>query len=1104
MNEDKRGSDPLPIYRFFSEHCGQASLLLYPDLRIVSANRLARKSLGYSEGELAGRYLTEIASTRQEDTTGGLKALQERLSRDRNLRMEVEFTSKGGDVLAAAGTFLALDDQGGRIAAVMAFVGDTQEREGSEDRPLNRKELLDIIFDSARDSIFVKDRDLRYIQANTAMEELFEMPAEELMGKTDEELFGEEAAVHINDVDHRVIGGESIEEETTKPVKGIPHTFHVIKVPVRDSRGTVVGLCGIARDITGRKRAEKVLRESEHNLKTLFNTIEDMIFVLDYHGGILWVNSAVIERLGYPEGEIYEMNILDVHPPSRREEAVKTIERILAGERPKCDLPLLARDGATIPVETRTAHGSWGGRGVIFGISRDTSERKLWEKTLLMSLHLENLILNISTDFINAPSDKINGGIDSALERLGAFTGIDCSYIFQFREGGARMDNTHEWCAEGIKTCKDDLQDLESDIFPWWMEKLRNLETIHIPRVEDLPPEARQEKELLRSQGIRSLVVVPLASREKLVGFLGFDAVRDEKTWRGEIVALLRIAGDIIINALERKRVEEELEKNREHLEEMVEERTSDLYQINELLRHEIAERRRAEAALGQKEKYYRSLVEKSWDAIAMLNEMGLIVYASPSLKLVTGYEPDEVIGKSAFHFVHPADVQGVREVFAELTKNPGASEQLEYRFLHKNGTIREHQIVGRNLLDNAAMSGVIINFRDITERKQMQERVERINRLFLSLGADLIENMERIVATEKELLEGDLAAYCRREEGRLSILTTAPGEDGFMVIENWEDMACSEVISRGLIGPYVKEELASSPFRNSDPLVAKFGYTSFLGYPVWCRDDIKGCLGIYLTGRRRFSSQDVEIAGMLSRALSIEEERLAYEENLKDFIDIASHELRHPLTIMKGYSATLRKYGERLDMEDRDDILRAIETGADRLNGLVKELLDISRIERGRFVVNKQPQLLESLIQRAIGEMREKGIANGFRTDIPEGANKVMVDKEKMIGVLVNLLDNAVGNSAEGSDIEITASQKNGIITVSVLDRGTGIPEKDRERIFDRFYQVGDAIHHSSPGMGIGLYISREIVESHGGEIWCEPREEGGSVFRFTLPGTA
>ncbi|MCK4581602.1 MAG: PAS domain S-box protein, partial [Dehalococcoidia bacterium] len=140
---------------------------------------------------------------------------------------------------------------------------DVTERKRAEEALRESEERFRAISQTAQDSIFIKDRDLKYTLVNPAMGRLFGCPQAEIVGCTDSELFGEEARKHIREVDSRVLLGETVEEEYTKPVLGDTlKTFHVIKVPIRDSSGNIVALCGIARDITDRKLAEERLRDS--------------------------------------------------------------------------------------------------------------------------------------------------------------------------------------------------------------------------------------------------------------------------------------------------------------------------------------------------------------------------------------------------------------------------------------------------------------------------------------------------------------------------------------------------------------------------------------------------------------------------------------------------------------------------------------------------------------------------------------------------------------------------------------------------------------------------------------------------------------------------
>lgn len=179
------------------------------------------------------------------------------------------------------------------------------------------------------------------------------------------------------------------------------------------------------------------------------------------------------------------------------------------------------------------------------------------EEALEYRIGLEQLITGISTHFVNLPSGEIDSGINYALRQIGEFAGVDRSYIFQLYDNGTKLDNTHEWCAEGIEPHIHRLKGLSVDDFSWHMSVLKSGEVYHIPRVADLPPEAAAEKKEWELEGIQSLICVPMIYGGTVIGFAGFDSVRAEKTWDADAIALLKIAGEIFSNALERKREEE-------------------------------------------------------------------------------------------------------------------------------------------------------------------------------------------------------------------------------------------------------------------------------------------------------------------------------------------------------------------------------------------------------------------------------------------------------------------------------------------------------------------------------------------------------------------
>jgi signal transduction histidine kinase len=202
---------------------------------------------------------------------------------------------------------------------------------------------------------------------------------------------------------------------------------------------------------------------------------------------------------------------------------------------------------ASIALENARLHTS---------LRHELAERVRAERTVQERLAFEKIVTDISTEFVNLGPDEIDAGIQHALQTIGEFAGVDRSYVFLLSGDGTTMDNTHEWCGEGIQSYIDKLKGLPVDTFPWLIQRLNRFEVVHIPHVADLPAEASAERAEFESEAIRSIILVPMIYRGALVGFLGLDAVRTEKTWDDDGIALLRIVGEVVVNALENRRAQ--------------------------------------------------------------------------------------------------------------------------------------------------------------------------------------------------------------------------------------------------------------------------------------------------------------------------------------------------------------------------------------------------------------------------------------------------------------------------------------------------------------------------------------------------------------------
>jgi len=183
-------------------------------------------------------------------------------------------------------------------------------------------------------------------------------------------------------------------------------------------------------------------------------------------------------------------------------------------------------------------------------------EHRLTGKQLKQRIEIEEALALASRLFVSVDEPDLN----QILKIFGEVVNANRSYIFLIREDGRRADNTHEWCDPSTEPQMHNLQGLDSALFPWWMEKLKQRENIVIPDVNALPPDATAEKEIIQSQGVRSLLVVPIGSKEgKLLGFMGFDDTEKCRTWSEEDIRLLRVASEMIARYLDRKRAEDQL-----------------------------------------------------------------------------------------------------------------------------------------------------------------------------------------------------------------------------------------------------------------------------------------------------------------------------------------------------------------------------------------------------------------------------------------------------------------------------------------------------------------------------------------------------------------
>jgi PAS domain S-box-containing protein len=230
--------------------------------------------------------------------------------------------------------------------------------------------------------------------------------------------------------------------------------------------------------------------------------------------------------------------------------------------------------------------------------------------------------------------------------------------------------------------------------------------------------------------------------------------------------------------------------------------------------------------------------------------------------------------------------------------------------------------------------------------------------------------------------------------------------------------------------------------------------------------------------------------------------DRKREEELQSTFVSVISHELKTPVSIIKGYAGTLGREDANWSEETLRDGLKVIEEEADRLARQIQDLLDVSRLQAGGlhldFTEWSLPDMAQTVVQAFAAQT---GGGFEFELRFPPDFPAVQADYERVRMVLTNLVSNAVKYSPEGGLIRIGGRAESGMAIVYVSDQGVGIPPEEQERVFERFYRVDNRLRRETQGTGLGLYLTRSIVEAHGGTIRVESHVGRGSRFLFTLP---
>ena len=478
-------------------------------------------------------------------------------------------------------------------------------------------------------------------------------------------------------------------------------------------------------------------------------------------------------------------------------------------------------------------------------------------------------------------------------------------------------------------------------------------------------------------------------------------------------------------------------------------------------------------------EHLFRAYVETANDMVYTLDETGRFTFINPYGQKLLGYTEEEWSGRYYLEFVAPNDRSRVAEAFAALMKT-GELKDFEFALQPKTGSEVYLQVNGRLLYRNRQLVGGLGIARDVTERKRFEQQLQIFRKAVeAAYDSAIITNLEGCIQYANPAA-GRMFGYSLQDLQGDNISIFYPEED-----ENQVEWVVQRAIDGGWCGESICRRHSGERF---PALVSVGAICDENGQPtavsIICRD---------------ISDQKQIQAELASKNIELEQASRLKSE----FLANMSHELRTPLTAILGFSSLLKQqiFGG-LNAKQAVYITQIHQSGKHLLN-LINEVLDISKVEAGQIVLEIEPINIPSLCEAALALLQEQARSRGIsiQKSISENISPLLADELRVRQMLLNLLSNAIKFSHENGTIGLDVTAQDGYVNLVVWDEGIGIPADKQSLLFQPFQQLDSSLSRRHEGTGLGLALTRQLAELHGGTVDFQSEAGKGSRFTIRLP---